>query len=109
MITTMTAQNDNESKQLAFPIKIATTHEELEEQYQTSSDDEIAARVRVRIAQQLNKVSRGEDVMDNELIEWINGCNDLLMRGGYEPVPVDFRKFGVDQNSKPCLVNLTNT
>jgi hypothetical protein len=108
MIKTMTDTNDNEGNQLEFPIQLANTEEEVAEQYKTTSDDEIAARLRLRIAQSLNKVAQGQDVMDEELIDWINGTNALLLRGGYDPVPVDFRKFGLDQSSKPCLVSSTN-
>lgn len=103
MIENMTAENDNESKQLSFPIQIS---DEIDDQ---QSDDSLAAEMRARIVMQLDKVTRGEDVMDQELIDWINRVNALLVRGNYDPVPVDFRKFGVDQNSKPCLVNSTNT
>lgn len=101
MIKTMTETNDNESAQLYFPIQLTPPSDD-------KSDDQLAAEMRVRIARQLNMVSAGKDVMDDELIDWINSVNALLMRGGYEPVPVDFRKFGVTKDSKPCLVSSTN-
>lgn len=99
----MTHTNDNDSKQLAFPYQI---NDDLEA---PMTDDELAMDLRLRIARSLNKVGCGEDVMDDKLIAWINRVNALLMRGGYEPVPVDFRKFGIIKDSIPCLVNLTNT
>ena len=109
MIEIMTARNDNESKQLSFPIQLGTTEEEIAEQYKTSTDDQIAARLRLRITNNLNQIAAGEKKINDELIQWINGVNVLLIRGGYHPVPVDFRKFGVTKISKPYLVNLTNT
>lgn len=102
MIEAMTNSNDNESAQLTFPIQL---NDKINPQ---QSDDDLAAELRVRIAHNLNRVNRGEREMDNELIEWITDVNAILGRGGYDPVPVDFSKFGVDQPSKLCLVNLTN-
>ena len=102
MIGAMTYTNDNESNQLAFPIQITAENEQ-------QSDDELSAEMRVRIAQAVNRVAAGEDTMRPELVGWINRVNALLMRGGYDPVPVDFRSFEVDQTSKLCLVNSMNT
>ena len=99
----MTTHNDNESNQLTFPLQINDAHVD------TMTHDEIATDLRLRIAMSLNKVSAGEDVMDEKLIAWINRVNALLVRGNYDPVPVDFAKFGVHQNSNLCLVSSTNT
>lgn len=98
----MTDTNDNESNQLTFPIQI---NDDLEA---SMTDDELATDMRLRIARLLNQVTAGEKELTQKRIDWINRVNALLMRGNYEPVPVDFRKFGVNQTSKPCLASSTN-
>ena len=53
----MTAHNDNESKQLSFPIQIR------EDDSMELSDGELMAESRLILTQYLNKVSRGEAVV----------------------------------------------
>ena len=103
MIEIMTAQNDNESKQLSFPLQI---NDDLEA---PMTADELATDLRLRIARLLNRVTAGEQELTQDRIAWINRVNALLVRGNYSPVPVDFCEFEVDQNSKPCLVSSSKT
>lgn len=95
----MTHIDDNESNQLAFPYQI---NDDLDA---PMTDDELAVDMRLRIARLLNQISAGEKQMDDWAIGWINRVNALLVRGNYDPVPVDFAKFGVVKPSKLCLVS----
>ena len=84
MIETMTAQNDNESKQLSFPIQIR------EDDSMELSDGELMAESRLILTQYLNKVSRGEAVLTDKLKAYRRHVNGIFSRMGYQTIDGDF-------------------
>lgn len=80
----MTAHNDNESKQLTFPIQIR------EDDSNPLSDGELMAESRVILTQYLNKVASGEAVLTDKLKAHIRHVNRIFIKLGYQTIDGDF-------------------
>jgi hypothetical protein len=83
MLKSMTETNDNESKQLAFPIQRTPPNP-------NKSDDQLFTDVTLKYTQYLNEVALGTRELTEELKQDIRELNVIFSRSGYQMIDVDF-------------------
>lgn len=80
MIDIMTAQNDNESNQLAFPIQ------KVDYESESICDVSLIQSVRLDATKLLNQIAAGEKTLDLEGYNAIKGANEIFAFVGYPPI-----------------------